>query len=785
MNGFNCPKNMLHHGCVLYKNCHNQCHKQPTKALIAITLYFIVFFILEINKMSVNLHIHFLAKTLTDMNTRKITLILLLLGLILPETWAQQAKRVYITLDVSNSMCGNKYAMGNYTAQFISVFAGASDQVTIYYLGQCHDLSHKGDYTKLHRRFEQLPATKLNYHEVRDLLLFMDAYRSDPNYQDWLFIVGDGNWDWKGALGDYTCATGRFGQFIKDNNIHVCYLQTGDQLSEENPFTTYLSSLALPGVEIRRSDTTMASVRDNAVYFANKILGFSDEHIDIKESSTPTEVEFVTDFPLVGFLLLYQGGDAKITAATCGGKQLPYTLKGNPTTRPLMNSGGMEGVVWDFHHSVPAGQTVTLAFNHQPMIGGLCVYPQVDLRMLITPLGANGLPLENIGQNLFRANGAEKQVTVAVNLTDSHSNSFTSEQMKRVIVQLTDGSHTYNSTYHAADSSFRITLPLTTDTVSFRANASAKGYFAIESELQSVVRMPMLTLSEQVFSSISYSLLEGGLSHGGVINDSLLRCNYSFDTMYCIDLATNDTLACRLLGDSIVLDLPAVQRCECNYPDSLHYTVLLLSRDGINVGGKPCGGIEIPVAVPVARRSFIVRCRSELTQCLVLILISIYIILLQRKHRFGKTARITPSYINLDDEWKVQGGTPLRKRGIGPWIGRWLLPSHEKRRISIRKPQVDIKVIASESPNKIFMPSRCYDATKMSIPGVNDSNVPKQIRLNNNTTINIQNRNGNEEGKLVFSVGKKDDIAAYRLMLGFIIAGLWLAIGYIVITHII
>lgn len=42
---------------------------------------------------------------------------------------AQKPKRVYITLDVSSSMSGNKYVMANYTAQLLSVFCDPQDYV--------------------------------------------------------------------------------------------------------------------------------------------------------------------------------------------------------------------------------------------------------------------------------------------------------------------------------------------------------------------------------------------------------------------------------------------------------------------------------------------------------------------------------------------------------------------------------------------------------------------------------------------------------------------------------
>ena len=42
---------------------------------------------------------------------------------------ASQAKRVYITLDVSGSMTGNKYVLANYTTQMITTLCEEDDDV--------------------------------------------------------------------------------------------------------------------------------------------------------------------------------------------------------------------------------------------------------------------------------------------------------------------------------------------------------------------------------------------------------------------------------------------------------------------------------------------------------------------------------------------------------------------------------------------------------------------------------------------------------------------------------
>ena len=55
-----------------------------------------------------------------------VILFLLLLAMGQAQSIMQKPKRIYITLDVSGSMKGNKYIMANYAAQSIAVFSTGS-----------------------------------------------------------------------------------------------------------------------------------------------------------------------------------------------------------------------------------------------------------------------------------------------------------------------------------------------------------------------------------------------------------------------------------------------------------------------------------------------------------------------------------------------------------------------------------------------------------------------------------------------------------------------------------
>ena len=62
-------------------------------------------------------------------------ILLLITALFALTLYAQQPKQVYITLDVSGSMGGNKYVLANYTTQMIVALCDADDDVHMIVYG--------------------------------------------------------------------------------------------------------------------------------------------------------------------------------------------------------------------------------------------------------------------------------------------------------------------------------------------------------------------------------------------------------------------------------------------------------------------------------------------------------------------------------------------------------------------------------------------------------------------------------------------------------------------------
>lgn len=698
---------------------------------------------------------------------------------------AQQPKRVYITLDVSASMSGNKYVMANYTAQLISVFCDQQDSVCIYYLGEKHDLTGKDDYKKLHKRFEQLPARKASYIEISDLSQFMRDYKPNASYQDWLFIIGDGDWDWRGAKNHFDRTTKDFSQFVKNNQIHVCYLQTGDKTDTSYAFTSFLQSLALPEIEKRKSDTSAKSVQENTVFFANKILGFSEKGIEVTKTGK-TNVEFSSAFPLEGFLLLYQdhqghNNEIEVVTAKCANKSIVLQLKGNPTTKPLVKPGQpiLNGKIWECHQEIQASKTVTLAFNQEVEVNNLRLYPSVDVQPRVRPYTINGTALTESATNAFHLCKKEDKIKVRVEVTDKNGKKFPPSLLQKITVQLNYGTGDHKARYQPSDTSFLIVIPMVHDTLSYHVTVLSKGYFNRISEKQTIMKsdecppelIPTITLPVQHFSAVKFKDLLDGHAFGGVVNDTLFQqlFAYGFDIQQLQDSPFKDSTHFSLIGDSLCLIQHVNSSwCECAYPDTLHYTILLKSTSGIVVGDKMYQSVIVPISIPVDKRSWGLRCKQYLVSLICLLLFFVYLLALRRKKRFGKEAKITPYYYNRHGDLICLGAYFLRKKGIEPWFSRWFLPGDERRTLKISSPEANLTFMATES-NNIQFPSSTYNSETMNIPGALIKKENKFIKLSDHNFIEFQKENGTLDGRLVFTAGDKNTEFGYRLFLGILL----------------
>ena len=650
-------------------------------------------------------------------------------------------KRIYITLDVSASMRGNKYVMANYAAQALTVFRNPEDVVKVYYLGRGHSITGGEGYKQLQIPYEKHRG-RSTYFEMSDISQFLKDYQPDAHYQDWLFIIGDGDWDY--ARQKYDDTAKAFEQFLAKEQLRVCYLQTGDKLDKDFAFTQFLNDLHSDLVDVRRSDTTAVSVLSNCICFANKILGFSNSSVQLEKKGR-TRVTFCSELPLERCLLVYQSGqvaakEVAISSVTCKGRKVGTTVKGNPTTQPLVASGAsvVNGIVWEMSSSqpIPANDTVEVCFNQEIDVDKLTLYPFVDVSVGMRPWSVALDTLTEASPDVYQICDQESQVLVKIIVADKYGHKFPPPLMQVMDVKLSVDGNEIPATYSADDTTFQVVLPMPADTIFYLSMVECPGYFSRVSPRQTVVkaagvcppeRVPLITLPVQQFSPIVFSTIRDGEGFGGQIQDSLFAvvaplANFDEQTIE----ETSETGYFGHVSFSYNQDgtltfhyKSGSEWCECAFPDTLTYLVTLRSTHGVLCGDRVYEGFVVPVAVPMDHRAWAVRCKLYLVALLVLLLLEIYFFALLKKNRFHKTARLKNSYSTEDSRREVEkNGHLLRQPGLGSWFNRWLNPfGPERSSIRFTRPRTgSMTFLASDSKNRVLLTAASFDPKTMSVP---------------------------------------------------------------------
>ena len=730
---------------------------------------------------------------------------------------AQKPKRIYITLDVSESMAGNKYVMANYAAQIISVFAGEDDAVTLYYFGQAQDLS------SVLKPFENLDSRKKRtYNEISDLTRFLNDYRPNPGYEDWLFIIGDG--DWSMQKGGYDSKTEFDATWTRiescpwfgDGRLNVCYLQTSDNTDDQTVFTDKLTALKSspghPTIDIRKSDDSAESVLGNCLYFANRILGFSVESIVITQAGSQC-VTFKSEFPLDRFVLMYQSvtkGKLDIDSVHFGQETVPagdILLKGNPSTEPLLKGNGplLNGAVWEVRYpqGIPANEEIQVCFSQEMTAADLKLYPYVDVSLQMTPYTEAMDALLPAGPSLFKMSDQEERVLVKLRATDKHGNKFPPPLMQKMDVKLSVGGTDFPASFSPVDTTFQVVLEMPKDTLSYFSRVESPGYFSRITPNQTVLKsadlrppeqVSLITLPEQSFSSVRFDSLIDGNAFGGQVADSLFNVLIpfgAFDEQTVSDLnnySYADKVSLKVNPDGTMefTHVPHSTWCECAYPDTLHYSVTLRSQDGFLYEGKIYEGFRIPVSAPIEKRGWWARCRLYVFLSIGLFLLFLYFISLWRKRRFGKDASVKAIYYNRFQE-EVDNGyqMPLRRRGLGAWLVRWFWPSDERRSLSFVSPDVNLSFVAGETYSSVNAITAGVDREMVLFDSLNlddEQPLPKQVMLTDGATVTVMKNERAKDGYLQFLSGNSTDGHLARLFYLIVLLSIIAAEGLIIWT---
>lgn len=736
-----------------------------------------------------------------------ISLFLTFLTLVLP---AQQAKRVFITLDVSGSMTGDKYILANYTSQMIVTLCDDQDEVNLFIYGIDKRLSGLTDPLKP----IQKPMDRIMFGQNRgssyetqfgDIMGFNSLYSPSPDKEDWLFIVGDGDWFMNNPR--YQPDKQKFREIVESGTVNVCYLQTSYTLDDTTDFTQFADSLDV--IDILKSDNNPQTVRDGCHHFARKILGFSDIPFTIDKSGS-NGIELKSELPIQSFYLVYQDETTpsnlpSITSVSAGGHPLEVRLKGTPTTLPLKEAPGdgidLSGQVWLLKagESIPANETIQVSFDQRIDPSKINVYPLLaDLRFASFGVSASGGKLKQLDSRTFCISRRENKAVVRIELNGAGNEVFPDALLRRTKVVIKANGKEYAAKFKNGGFEGRIDLegPVT----QYYAECDCPGYFKRVTPITSLIKgdcdpepeepaeLPTQELAAIEFEPMTFEQLKNDPIRFYIHNEG--ETEALDPTRFDIEIEVENGYLYEkprlgFDGGIVLLDLrPKGEWCECFFPEDVHFKIISTPKPGaFDAEGRIYSRVVKPGHVRILKdRPWFSRCFWVILTLIALVFFMLYLRALLKKNRFHKHARIKNSYVTDDSPREEErNGLPLRTQTFGAWINRWLNPfGDEKTTMSFHRPKTrNMTFIASPSKNRIFLKESSFDPKTMIVPNYTPQPNGRKgkdgqpISISSGLSIEIKTQQGYSSaraGHLKYVAAGKDDEAGYRFFLGILMA---------------
>lgn len=724
---------------------------------------------------------------------------------------AQQAKRVYITLDVSGSMSGDKYSLANYTAQMVYTLCNDDDEVSLIMVGRENKLTGSKDpLKKLQHPMTSsplIPAGSNRNFEINDIIEFNRIYKPSKTMQDWLFVIGDGIWDYEEH---YAKAVEDFRKIVEGGTLNVCYLQTGNSLSEHNGFTTDAESLGV--VDIEKSDTNPRTIKDGCDHFARKILGFSDVPLKVKKSDDKS-IKVKVELPVNSFYLVYQdevfpSDLPNITQVTADGKTLGFKLKGTPTTVPTKDASArvnLSGNVWivESKSVIPANTDIEVCFDKKVSASNVNVYPLVEeiefCSIGVSPIGKK---LKEIDVKTLCIDESEDKAVVRVEPSAVSKEKLPESLLKETVVVVRANGKEYKAKYK--DGGFECQIDLIGKETQYYAECDCPGHFKRVTPIMTIEKgncgpevppeMKEVEGPKIDFGSITFEEFKGDPLKV-VLRDSLTGealNSEKFDVT--IEIGNGflyEKPSVHVEDDTVVvINLhPKGEWCECLFPEKLDFNMVSTPKEeAFEEYGKSYRKTVFPMHVEVHKnRPWIERCLWVIVSIIGLLLLFFYVRALQKKNRFKKYASMKPVYFDYYGNKRDDlAGTDLRKRGFGAWFARWFLPWDERIALPFASPKIDITVVATDSFEVVGVPKE-GDVTNPEIIKINgykpdkDDKPKEPVKLGDGDKITVFKLNGDVDGYLLFKSGDKNDGHGYRIFLSLLkLASL---AGIIVLTY--
>ena len=612
--------------------------------------------------------------------TKRITGLLIISMLFLSAN--SRIRQTYITLDYSGSMSGDKYMISNFTAQLITLL-NDRDEVCVIMNGVVKKISGTPD------AYKQLRIAQPNVRQqwgdsqyrsqIGDIEAFNRNFRTDPDKNQWLFIIGDGNWNTARS----PAVTESFSKITASaGGLKIFYIPYGSSEFYPSDFTTFIRQLR--NVRIMNGSTSVRNVFNNSV-----VLIYYLTSADCQTPQTTIidrqTAEVTTEIPAKKYLIFYQDNKTEqelpqIISAVSDTVKLNVSLLGKPSTSGLQYKNYqtlLSSALWEVEgkNNKPVS-FLTLKFDREIEPGKLKVFMFPDQSFLlkndsiitVSSRANTSVPGTKSQESTILLNKSE--FTNALKIASGHNNLSESGNVNRPtqtglrpkITPLKPKAIIYQAP------------PLTP--VTFRKSASQK-------------------------PGTGYLLY---VKRNDLINPE--KVDISFPVSY--NLFFKDIFSWTD-GDKLIFLLePRNGFSQYLMPDTLDLNLIIQTKR--NTLSKSATEEEITIKTATAKVNIPV---DELLRRLVYgILLIIYLILLSRKARFKKGAMI--NYLS-GNETDHRISVLLRKKGFINWLNRWFNAFvAEKSAIVFEKTGNNITFVARRKRSAIKIHKKDVDSSTMS-----------------------------------------------------------------------
>ena len=612
--------------------------------------------------------------------TKRITGLLIFSMLFLSAN--SRIRQTYITLDYSGSMSGDKYMISNFTAQLITLL-NDRDEVCVIMNGVVKKISGTPD------AYKQLRIAQPNVRQqwgdsqyrsqIGDIEAFNRNFRTDPDKNQWLFIIGDGNWN----TARYPAVTESFSKITASaGGLKIFYIPYGSSEFYPSDFTTFIRQLR--NVRIMNGSTSVRNVFNNSV-----VLIYYLTSADCQTPQTTIidrqTAEVTTEIPAKKYLIFYQDNKTEqelpqIISAVSDTVKLNVSLLGKPSTSGLQYKNYqtlLSSALWEVEgKNNKSVSFLTLKFDREIEPGKLKVFMFPDQSFLlkndsiitVSSRANTSVPGTKSQESTILLNKSE--FTNALKIASGHNNLSESGNVNRPtqtglrskITPLKPKAIIYQAP------------PLTP--VTFRKSASQK-------------------------PGTGYLLY---VERNDLINPE--KVDISFPVSY--NLFFKDIFSWTDEDKLIFLLEPRNGFSQYLMPDTLDLNLIIQTKR--NTLSKSATEEEITIKTATAKVNIPV---DELLRRLVYgILLIIYLILLSRKARFKKGAMI--NYLS-GNETDHRISVLLRKKGFINWLNRWFNAFvAEKSAIVFEKTGNNITFVARRKRSAIKIHKKDVDSSTMS-----------------------------------------------------------------------